>query len=98
MNEVIGFEKMRIYATIVKESGKEKNYSLTVDWQGNTPLEAINSVLKEFSSPRGPRVKSIDRIEGNVTPPLSEDEIGEREVIFENTGVFLHHIKLGINQ
>lgn len=97
MGWIMSYEKIKIYATVATESGRENRISRVMDYQANTPLEAINELLKEFDGPRGKRIKEIEDIEVNVTPPLSSDEMGERRVQYEPSGVFIHQIQLGVN-
>lgn len=92
------FDQIKIRATLVNESGNEEPYNALIDTEGDTPLEAVNRVLNQFSGPRGTRVKSIDRIKRNVTPLLSEEEMGERSVIYEETGLVAHDITLRVDR
>jgi len=92
------FDKIKVSFTTVNEAGKENQRSKTIDWQGDTPLLAVNSVLREYEGPRGRRVKSIDRIEVNRTPPVKEDEIYEREVQYEKSGLIVQSISLGVEK
>lgn len=92
------FDQLKVSIKTVNESGNESRRTVVVDVDGDTPLEAINTVLSEYSGPRGERVKSIERIKGNVTPLLSEDERGERSVLYEETGVLVHDISLNVER
>lgn len=83
-------QKMEIRATVVNESGNEGEICETIDYQGDTPLEAVNSILQEYSGPRGPRVVSIDSIKVNVTEPVQPGE--DRRMEFEKAGLITHGI------
>jgi hypothetical protein len=85
-----GFEKIKISYSVVNESGNRERRHKTVDYQGDTPMEAINSVLSDHDGPRGERVVEIHEIEVNRTPPLKEEELGERSVQYENAGIIAH--------
>lgn len=92
------FDKVKVYYTTVNESGNEERRSKMVDWNGDTPLIAINRVLEAHKGPRGERVKEIRRVEINRTPPLREEERGERSVVYEEAGLIVHDISLKVEK
>lgn len=93
------FDKIKVYYTTVNESGNEKRRKKTVDYQGDTPLLAVNSVLEDHQGPRGERVKEIRRIEVNRTPPLREgDGRGAGDVVFEEAGIVVQDISLRVEK
>ena len=92
------FEKIKIWFSVVNESGNRTRTTETFDYQGDTPLEAINSLLDEYSGPRGERLAEIHRIDVNRTPPLKEEEMGQRSVVYEESGVLIHNITLGVRK
>lgn len=92
------FEKVKVWYSYVNESGNVGRDAMTIDYQGDTPLEAINTVLEKFEGPRGPRLKEIHRIDVNRTPPLKIEEVGERQVKFEEAGILVYDVTLTINR
>lgn len=93
-----GFEKIKISYSVVNESGNRTRKNKTVDYQGDTPMEAINSILEDHSGPRGERVCEIHGIEVNTTPPLTEEEMGERSVQYAEAGVIAHHFTFTLDR
>ena len=91
------FEKIKVSYSTVNESGNRTRRSKTVDYQGDTPMEAINAVLEEYQGPRGERVCEIHGVKVNTTPPLREEEMGERTVEYEGSGLFVHVISFNLN-
>jgi len=84
-----GFQQVRISYSVVNESGNRSRRHKTVD-KGDTPMEAVNSVLEDHSGPRGERVCEIRQIKVNRTPLITEEEMGERSVQFEEAGIIAH--------
>lgn len=93
------FDKIKVYYITVNESGNEKRRNKTIDYQGDTPLLAVNSVLEDHQGPRGERVKEIDRIEVNRTPPLRrDDERSARDMVYEEAGIVVQDISLRVEK